>query len=142
MNNHIDILASFEGQLEKIASEENPAVQERREGRRAAGRLGAMSGEMLTAGVQAGRRLAQSGDTAVHRGAQAILGKDKKRKFLGVPLGGRVSRYISRRRGAALGKTLGRVGMDLKHVRDDMNRDTSRSSNQGQNQGNPGQYQG
>lgn len=139
MNNHIDILASFEGQLEKIASEQNAAVEERREARRAAGRLGGMTGEMLTSGVQVGRRLAQSGDTIVHRGAQAILGKDRKRKFLGIPLGGKASRFINRKKGQALGKTLGRVGMDLKHVRDEMNRDTTRSSNEGQNQG---QYQG
>jgi len=135
MNNHIDILASFEGQLEKIASEQNAAVQERREGRKAAGRLGAMGGEMLTAGVQGGRALAQSGDTIIHRGARRILGQDPKRKFLGVPLGGRASRFINRKRGKALGKTLGQVGMDLKHVRDEMNRDTTRPSNPGPNQG-------
>ena len=133
MNNHIDILASFEGQLEKIAADqrEDAAAAERRAGRQAGERLGSMAGRGLSIATQAGRALAQSGDTVAHRAGQKLLGKNKGRKVLGIPVGKRLSKAIDRKRSAALGKTLGGLAMDAKHVSDEMKRDTTKPSDQG-----------
>lgn len=120
MNNHIDILASFEGQLEKIASDRNPGpleestMSEQDRTRQAAQRLGTQGGRMAVEAIRGARSVAEGGDTILHRGAQKILGKNKKMLRSKVPfIGKHLEESKAKKEGGKSGAALAGAAADL-----------------------------
>ena len=91
MNNFYE---TYLNELEKVAQEPGGALTEvtksdKVRAREAGGRLGGQAAETATRAVRAGRAFAGSGDTVVHRAAQAVLGKNKKTLRGRIPLIGK-----------------------------------------------------
>lgn len=116
MKSHINVLNSFENKLTKLAEDgalSNAVKSEKQDERDAAKRLGRTVGGALVSATQSARGLAEGGDTFVHRGARALLGQNKKTFRSKLPVVGKAwDKARQRRKGEALGKTLGGLSAD------------------------------
>ena len=115
MNNFYN---TYLNELEKVAEEAGGALTESMKSdkvrtREAGQRLGGQAARMATAGVRGARSLAEGGDTMVHRGAQAVLGKNKKTLRGRIPLIGRsLEKAKALRKAKRLGGSLGGLAVD------------------------------